>query len=142
MVRKHISKESFMVVHGDVLTDIHLKSFIQFHEEEGGTATIAVKPRIAERKYGKAILQGNRIVKFDFRGGDKGISIVNTGIYLFTPDIFSEIPTKTPSTLEKDVFPNLARKGKLSAFLFQGIWYDISRQGTLNQAKKRWKSRV
>ncbi len=55
------------------------------------------------------------------------------------PEIFNEIPTKTLSTLEKDVFPSLAKKGKLTAFLFQGVWFDISRPSSLNEAKKRWK---
>ena len=138
-VEEHVSKDDFLVVHGDVLTDIHLKAFIKFHDSEGGVATIAVKPRLSEKKFGKVTLAGNKIVKFDHKG-DRGISIVNTGMYIFKNKIFNELSDKTPSTLEKDIFPKLAKRGKLSAYLFQGIWFDIARPNSLKEAKKRWKN--
>ena len=138
-VKEHVYKDDFLVVHGDVLTDIHLKAFVKFHEAEGGVATIAVKPRLSEKKFGKVTLVGNKIVKFDHKGS-KGISIVNTGIYIFKNKIFKEILDKTPSTLEKDIFPKLAKRGKLSAYLFQGIWFDLGKPDTLSEAKRRWRT--
>ena len=138
-VEEHVSKDDFLVVHGDVLTDIHLRAFIKFHDSEGGVATIAVKPRLSEKKFGKVTLAGNKIVKFDHKGA-RGISIVNTGIYIFKNKIFKELSDKTPSTLEKDIFPRLAKRGKLSAYLFQGIWFDIGKPDSLREAKKRWRN--
>src|SRR3972149_11199378 len=75
--------EPFLVIHGDVLTTLNIEDFIRFHENEKTMATIAVKPRIAEKKYGKVLLQGNRITDFLEDRGDRGISIINTGVYLF-----------------------------------------------------------
>jgi NDP-sugar pyrophosphorylase family protein len=42
------------------------------------------------------------------------------------------------SQLEEDVFPRLAHMGELSAFLFQGIWYDISSPRNYRKANTRW----
>ncbi len=111
---------------------------MKFHQDETSIATMAVKPRLAEKKYGKVILQGNKIVDFVGQKGDRGLSIVNAGIYLFEPEIFNYIPNKTPVYLDIDVFPKLARKGRLSAYIFQGIWYDISRKDDYQEAKNRW----
>ena len=48
-----LSQDPFLVIHGDVLTDIHLADFIEFHFNERCLATIAVKPREADRRFGK-----------------------------------------------------------------------------------------
>ena len=138
LAQDHIGEDPFLVIHGDVLTDIDIADFIAFHLNENTIATIAVKPRQAEQRYGQVLLQGNRITDFLERGREAGISIVNTGVYLFQPAVFGMINEGESSQLEGDVFPQLARMGELSAFLFQGIWYDISSPRNYRKAKIRW----
>jgi NDP-sugar pyrophosphorylase family protein len=130
--------ESFLVIHGDVLTNINLSEFIEFHKHERTLATIAVKPREAERKYGKVLLQGNRITNFLETDESEGISIVNSGVYLLHPDALNLIEGDVPTFFEKDLFPKLAAIGELSAFLFQGIWFDISNEEGYQSALSRW----
>jgi len=141
LAQAYIGEEPFLVIHGDVLTDIDIADFIAFHLNENTIATIAVKPRQAEKRYGQVLLQGNRITNFLERGREAGISIVNTGVYLFQPAVFGMIGQGESSQLEGDVFPKLARMGELSAFLFQGIWYDISSPKNYRKAKMRWSER-
>ncbi|MFQ5525093.1 MAG: sugar phosphate nucleotidyltransferase [Thermoanaerobaculia bacterium] len=131
--------EPFLVIHGDVLTNIDLSGFIEFHFNENAMATMAVKPREADRRFGKVMLQGNRITRFLGTSGNGGISLVNTGVYLFQPSVFGLIDSSKPMQLERDVFPKLAEMGQLSAFLFQGIWYDISTPRDYSLANSRWR---
>ena len=49
LARPFLGSGTFMVIHGDVLTDINLRDFIEFHRAEGSQATMAVKPRQAAR---------------------------------------------------------------------------------------------
>ena len=145
---KYLSNESFLVVHGDVLTGMNFENFIEFHEREDVIATMAVKPRKSEKNYGKVLLQGNKIT--DFIGLDKeerGISIVNTGVYLFEPEILDLIPDKFPSSFEKDIFPRLAKTGELGAFIFQGVWADVSKvrvivTGNVEPSKKETAKKI
>ncbi len=141
LAQDHVGKDPFLVIHGDVLTDIDIADFIAFHLHENTIATIAVKPRQSEKRYGQVLLQGNRITNFFDDGGDAGISIVNTGVYLFQPAIFGMIEQDKTSQLEEDVFPRLAHMGELSAFLFQGIWYDISSPKNYRKARLRWREK-
>lgn len=120
-----IGEQPFLVVHGDVLTELNISEFIQFHLEQNTIATIGVKPRMGEAKYGQAFLQGNKIVTFLERGTDRGISIVNTGLYVLDQRVFERIPRKGVCKLETDIFPQLAEDGELSAFLFQGLWREV-----------------
>jgi len=141
LAQPYLAGGPFIVVHADVLTDINLTDFIEFHRSEECLATIAVKPRQSEPNYGKVLLQGNRITEFCGASQDQGISIVNTGVYLFEPEVLDLIEAGRPAKLESDVFPRLADVGELSAFLFQGIWFDISSPENYETAKARWQHR-
>ena len=134
-----LSGGSFLMVHADVLTNIDIESFISFHMRENTLATIAVKPRQAERRYGKVLLEGNRIIEFIEQGDNQGISIVNTGVYLFRPEVLGLIDADGPTHLETDVFPRLAAMRELGAFLFQGIWFDVSTPENRGLAEARWR---
>lgn len=138
LAEPYLGTDPFLVIHGDVLTDIDIADFIEFHFNENSLATIAVKPRQAEKHFGQVILQGNRIIDFIESSREGGISIVNTGVYLFDPAILGLIEGTSKTQLETRVFPRLARMGELSAFFFQGIWFDISTAESYESAKVRW----
>ncbi len=137
-IEDKLADEPFLVIHADVLTNINLAEFIEFHKHENTLATIAVKPREAERTYGKVLLQGNKITDFSETNQSEGISIVNTGVYLLQPDALKLIELDQPAHFEKDLFPKLAAIHELSAFIFQGIWFDISTSDSYRLAQARW----
>lgn len=133
-----LNPSTFLVMHGDVLTQLDLKQFMEFHLREGVIATMAVKPRLSETKYGQVFLQGNKIVKFNADGLDSGIAIVNTGLYIFDWEVMKFLPKQKPSYLEQEVFPILAKNNALAAYFFQGFWADVSDHKSLNQAIQLW----
>lgn len=138
---RYLQDQPFLVFHADILTDINVTDFIKFHSSQNKLATIAVKPRQAEPDYGKVLLEGSEITDFIPESQEQGISIVNTGVYLFESEVLGLIGEATSARLEIDVFPKLAKMGELSAFLFQGIWFDISRSQNYESAQTRWQQR-
>lgn len=126
LAEKYLDSNPFLVMHGDVLTDLNLSEFIDFHLEENTLATLGVKPRMGEKEYGQVFMQGNKIIKFMENGATEGISIVNTGIYVFKPKVLDIIPAGKKLKLESAIFPALASERQLSAFIFQGVWRDVS----------------
>lgn len=128
----------FLVIHGDTLTNMNLSNLCSFHFTEKSLATIAVKPRLGELKYGQVFIQGNKIIKFLETSENSGISIINTGVYVFNQKIFDFFPQKEVFDLEKDVFPSLAKQQQLSASIFQGLWFDITDENSLKKAKNDW----
>ncbi len=121
-----ILDKPFLLIHGDVLTDIDLNDFANFHFANKSIVTIAVKPRIPQDYYNNVFIQGNKVVEFAKKQTGQIVSIVNAGIYIFDPKIFQYLPDKIPAKLEEDVFPNLIKKENFQAFPFQGMWFDIS----------------
>lgn len=130
-----------LVLNADVLTDIDIEAFLRFHADEGSLATIAVKPRQSEKEFGKVMLQGNRITEFIDQGSERGLGIVNTGVYLLQPEVLGLVEATEPSMLETDVFPALAKVGELSAFFFQGIWFDVRDDHDYRRAVARWEQK-
>lgn len=135
---KYLDDEPFLVINDTTLTNLNLDDLFDFQRQEDTTATICVKPRMSEPKYGQAFLHGNKIVKFMDSSETGGISIVNMGLYVLKPEILNLIPKDTYLNLETDVFPRLALDKELSAFVFQGPWFDASLDGSFNEAVKEF----
>lgn len=123
---KKFLTNSFFCLHGDIYTDINLQELADFHYQQQSLATIAVKPRLPHSSFDNIAVQGNQVTAFEPKTEDPNPSLINSGVYLFEPEIFEYIPNKKPAMLEKDVFPKLAQVNKLSAFTFEGIWLDIT----------------
>jgi len=49
---------------------------------------------------------------------------INAGMYIFNPSIIDRIPLK-PTSIEKAIFPNMAKEGQLYAFELEGFWMDV-----------------
>lgn len=124
-VAKYLDHQPFFVWSGDVLTDINLSDLTEFHTKHQALVTFAVKPRATHQSYDNVFLQGPHVVDFKPSEKDQQVSIVNTSIYVFDPEIIKVIP-EGQSMLERDVFPKLTKTGKCVAFLFQGMWFDIT----------------
>ncbi|MFZ1721900.1 MAG: sugar phosphate nucleotidyltransferase, partial [Microgenomates group bacterium] len=94
LVEPEMSGKSIVVIHDDVISEIHFSDIIEFHLSENTQATIAVKPEFDEESYGQVMLHGNKITEFNARGS-KGISIVNMGMYILTQELLQKIPKNT-----------------------------------------------
>lgn len=134
---KHIDEDNFLVIHGDVISNLNFESFTNFHIQEGTIATIVVMPKKGDKSFGKVLIEGNQIIEFFEKTESKGIDIINTGIYLFHKAIFQRLTSKE-CRMEKEVFPMLAKEKQLTAFLFQGYWQDISSPKEYKLASNAW----
>lgn len=121
--------ENFFVIAGDVLTNINLEEFAAFHVENNALVTMAVKPRPSQANYDNVFVQGHTVVNFKASEKYDIVGIVNAGVYIFDQTAIAHFPkgqNNKPLMLERDVFPALSSSNRLTAFSFQGIWFDIS----------------
>ncbi len=106
---------SFLLIYGDVLSDLDYGDFVEFHKNQKAAAcTMALTSTESVNMWGLARLQGNRVVQFEEKPANpKTFSrLINAGIYMMEPEIFGHITAKADK-LESDVFPRLAEEGKL-----------------------------
>lgn len=133
-------KESFIVSNGDELKDINIARMFRLHKRKDALATIALTSVEDPSAYGVARLDGSRIVEFveKPRKEDAPSNLINAGFYILEPEVLDMIPQGF-SMLEKDVFPNLAKEGKLRGFPFAGQWFDMGTHERLAIAEKKWR---
>ena len=135
---KEFFHSSFLLIYGDVLSDIDYGDFVEFHRgQKSAVCTMALTSTEAVDMWGLAKLQGNRVVEFEEKPKNpKTFSrLINAGVYMIETEIFNFIGSKS-NKLESDIFPRLAEEGKLFGYPYEGLWLDISNSAAYKQAVK------
>jgi NDP-sugar pyrophosphorylase family protein len=122
--------ETFVVVGCDDLTDANLAALVAFHKKRGALATIGLVYADDVDQYGVVITDDQgRILEFQEKPpkGTERSKLVNTGIYVFEPEIFDYIPADAFYDFGKGVFPALlaAGAGFYGLHLGGAYWRDI-----------------
>jgi NDP-sugar pyrophosphorylase family protein len=120
--------EPFLVLNGDILTNISYVEFVRKHKASSSIATIALHEVEDPSRYGVVELTDKgRIVRFVEKPSreEAPSNLVNAGIYALNPEIFEYIPKERRVSIEHEIFPKLAEEGKLQGHIFQGYWTDI-----------------
>ncbi|MGI8983827.1 MAG: sugar phosphate nucleotidyltransferase [Acidimicrobiales bacterium] len=119
--------ERFLVVNGDILTDLDIGAMVAFHQDRGAEATISLHKVSDPSAFG--------LVPVDERGkvaafvekpapGAIGPSLINAGTYVLEPSVLDHIPAGGRVSIERQVFPLLAGAGVLYGFESAGYWTD------------------
>ncbi len=118
----------FLVLNGDVISDVDYRRLIEYHKAKGGLATLALTSVSDPSRYGAVELDWEgRITRFVEKPekGKEPSNLINAGIYVLDSKIFDYIPDGRAVSIEREVFPVLANERKLYGFEFHGLWTDM-----------------
>lgn len=123
----NIVDETFLMINGDVLADVDLSEMFDFHKKCGGLCAIGMISVKEPSAFGTIKLKGNQIIDFieKPKTGKEESYLINAGIYLMEPEI-CKITTANCLSLEKNLFPALAKKGKLFGYYLQEKWFHLN----------------
>ncbi len=125
--------EPFLVISGDVLTDVDLSAIVDFHRQRGALATIALKSMENPLEFGIVITHDDGSIERFLEKptwGQVFSDTVNTGIYVLEPEVFDYIPDGQSVDFSEDVFPALLADAKpVFGYIADGYWEDV---GTLD----------
>src|SRR5215218_8220307 len=125
--------ERFLVISGDVLTDIDLSAMVEEHDRKKAMATIGLVRVDNPLEFGIAITQEDgSIERFleKLSWGQVFSDTINTGIFVLEPEIFEHIEADRPVDFSSEVFPALLAAGlPLYGSVAEGYWEDV---GTLD----------
>ncbi len=110
-------KSNFIVMSGDTYNNFDLIKMINKHLSLNKIATMGLMTREKASDYGTAILDGDLVIDFKEKIKSSSSHIVNAGIYIFKPEIFE---LAHGASLEKEVFPQLAKIKELVGFFTYG----------------------
>jgi len=134
-------EEPFLVLNGDILTNMNYADLVKKHKDNDAIATIALYRIEDPSRYGIAeMTEKNRILRFLEKPTRKEApsSLANAGIYVLSPEIFDYIPSERPVSIEHETFPKLTEKKKLFGYSFEGLWTDIGELEDYLKANRLW----
>ena len=124
--------ETFLVIAGDVLTDVDLGAVMKEHAQAGAFATIGLKRVDNPVEFGIVITRDDGTIERFLEKptwGEVFSDTINTGIYVLEPQIFDFIPADEVVDFSGDVFPAVLARGlPLLGPVVDGYWEDV---GTL-----------
>jgi mannose-1-phosphate guanylyltransferase len=125
--------DTFVVLCGDALIDLDLTAAVKKHKEKGAIATIVTKsvPKDLVSSYGVVVTdKSDRIVAFQEKPSvEEALSTqINTGIYIFEPEVIDYIPQGVEYDLGSQLFPKLVEIGApFYAVNMDFEWVDIGK---------------
>ncbi|TSA87640.1 nucleotidyltransferase family protein [Deinococcus detaillensis] len=132
--------EHFLVMNGDVLTDINYAKLLRQHAASAAPVTVATYVREVRSEFGVLDIQGGEIVAFrekpvfDFS--------VSMGIYGFSRSTLRRYPAGQPFGFDDLVLDLLATNQHPASFSFNGYWLDIGRPDDYDRANAEFESRM
>ena len=132
-------REPTVVLNGDVLTDLDLKTVIRQHKEQKATATIVLTPVEDPSSFGVVETdENNRVLRFleKPKPHETPCRNINAGTYVLEPSVLDLIPKGENYSFEYGLFPSLLEKGE--AFFAhippRTYWLDIGTPARYLQA--------
>lgn len=119
--------DTFVVVNGDVLTDMDLGALIEFHRTQRAEATISLHPVDDPSRFGVVPTDElGRVTAFVEKPprGEEPTNLVNAGTYVLEPSVLDRIADSRRVSIEREVFPSMAKEGVLFALADSSYWLD------------------
>ena len=119
--------ETFLVVNGDVLTDLDVSALIAFHRDKQAEGTIALHPVRDPSAFGVVPTDAEgRVTAFVEKPprDEAPTNEINAGTYVLEPSVLKRIPASGRVSIERETFPAMVRDGGLFALSDDAYWLD------------------
>jgi mannose-1-phosphate guanylyltransferase len=125
--------DTFVVLCGDALIDLDLSEAVRRHKAKGAMASLITKrvPKEQVSSYGVVVTdEDGRVRSFQEKPAvnEAASDMINTGIYIFEPEVLDYIPAGIPFDIGSDLFPRLVADGApFYALPMEFEWVDIGK---------------
>jgi NDP-sugar pyrophosphorylase family protein len=127
--------ETFIMLNGDILTELDYSKLIQFHRESKAAATLAVNRRQVKIDFGVPIIDAEATVAgysekpvMDYQ--------VSMGIYVLEPRVLDHVHPNQYLDVPELILKLIAQREKVKAYIHDGFWLDIGRYEDFQKANE------
>ena len=134
-------ESTFLVMNGDLLTDLPFNELVDLHRRAGNVLTIATHERRHVVDYGVLHTEPGespRLVAYDEK--PEASLTVSMGVYVMEPEIVHSIPDSAYFDFPQLVQRLLDDGRPVGTFPYAGFWLDIGRRDDYEAALERWQS--
>jgi mannose-1-phosphate guanylyltransferase len=129
--------DTFVVVNGDIITDVDTEQLIRRHRSSGAAATLHLTPVDDPSAFGVVELESDGTVRRFVEKpapGETDSNLINAGTYVFEPSVLDHVPHGARVSVERDVFPRVVADGLLAGLATDDYWIDAGRPELYLQA--------
>ena len=121
------SRQTFVIVNGDTLTDVDIAAMAASHAESGAAVTMALIPNPRPDKYGGVQVAGGRWVTGFTRAGAGGASYHFIGVQIVEARVFADLEDGVPAETVNALYPQLIARDahSVGAFISNASFHDI-----------------
>lgn len=133
LLPKEEIKLPFVVINGDVLTNMNFGKLLDFHEKNQSIATMCVREFQYQIPYGVVNSEDNVIQSMTEK--PSYFFDINTGIYVISPELLAQVNAEfigMPTILEQQI----ALQQKVTSYPLHEYWLDIGHMEDYNRAQK------
>ena len=133
---QHRPKEPFFVMNGDLLTSVNFDHLLDFHIENGATATMCVREYDFQVPYGVVKVNNGKILSIEEKPVHK--FFVSAGIYMLNPKCIDIIPQNAYFDMPALFEMLIEQKRKTVSFPLREYWLDIGRMDEYEKANREY----
>jgi NDP-mannose synthase len=128
--------EHFLVMNGDVLTDLDYRGLYSCHVQSGADLTIAAYERDVYSDFG--VLHVNKKTRRleSFEEKPTFHFDVSMGVYIFSRSVLEHVPLDEPYGFDSLVLALLERKRHIGIYPHKGYWLDLGRPDDYDRANQ------
>jgi mannose-1-phosphate guanylyltransferase len=130
--------ETFLVLNGDVLSDLDVTAIVEFHRRHGAEGTIYLHPVADPSAFGVVPTDADgRVTAFIEKPppNTAPTNLINAGAYVLEPSVLDWIPDGRRVSIERETFPLLVGTGRLFAMAQDCYWLDTGTPADYIQAQ-------
>jgi len=132
LVRQHLT-EPFILINGDILTDLDFRALVEFHRTQANDVSLALARRSQHVDFGVVRLDGAG--QFDVWDEKPTLEyLVSTGIYVMLPKVLTLLPNNTFLNLPEYITSLKKSGARIGGYIHTGYWLDIGRMEDFEQA--------
>jgi len=132
--------DNFLVMNGDILTNLDFVKFYEFHVKNNNNFTIAAYTRKEKIDYGVLDINKDKLINFSEKP-DKVFN-VSMGVYMINKSIIKYIAKDKLFGFDDLMIKLLNKKIKINTILHKGYWLDIGRNSDYEKAIKDFEKKT
>lgn len=131
--------DNFLVMNGDVFTDINYADVFKFHVKNKNDITITTFKRGMNIEFGELKLDGKDYV-VGFREKPTYYFNVGVGVNIINKKVIEKISKNKPYGFDNLIIDGIENDLKIKAYMFSGLWLDIGRPEDYDMANEIWET--
>lgn len=133
LVKDYLS-EPFVVMNGDIMTDLSFSDFYETSCKNDSWLTVCIKKIVMPYSFGNIEFEGDRVTNIVEKPDI--ITYALAGIYCMKPEILELIPDGEYFGIDKLMFKMFEKKLPINKYDINGYWLDIGRSDDYEKAQE------